>query len=480
MYLDQAQLPTTQTSLNISAKLIASIKILQCSAEELEQTIARELSENPALEAEDLGQCLHCGAALVAGACPACDQTPAAADPRTDLAAWDEPLPAGTDLTGGNDDETDPLDFVFTRETLEEYLLRQMGAIIPDAEFPIADYLVGNLNPHGYLVTTVAEAAETLRVPECAVERVLASLQSLDPPGIGARDLRECLLIQMQLFEERGEAPPLARRLIEDYLVRLGEHHFADIARQLGVGMPQVKLAWLFIKQNLSPYPAHVFESGDVPDVGLLLSSERSTVVRPDVIIRATEQGFEAEVVERRRFRFNLSPLYHTLSQRGHNVTLAATPLSERERQHIREYASRARFFIDCIRQRWDTLGTISGALIDCQREYLAYGVRYLRPLTRGDLAAYLGLHESTVSRATANKYVLLPCGRTVSFDDFFDGSLAAKDLMRELIAAEDPARPYSDEDLAELMRERGVTLARRTVAKYREAMGILPSRFRI
>ena len=120
-----------------------------------------------------------------------------------------------------------------------------------------------------------------------------------------------------------------------------------------------------------------------------------------------------------------------------------------------------------------------SRTMIEFQAEFLENGVRYLRPLTRGELANHVGLHESTVSRATANKYVLLPEGRTIPFDDFFDGSLAAKDILRELIAAESPTKPLSDEDLAGLLCERGVPLARRTVAKYREALGILPSRLR-
>lgn len=481
MYLDQVQAPTAQPTINISAKLIASIKILQCSAEELEQTIARELRDNPALDAEELAQCLRCGTPLQAGVCPACEHDATAGlDPRADVLAWDEPISTGTDLAADDGSEVDPLDFVRTRETLEEHLLRQMGALVAQEDMPIADYLVGNLNSHGYLTTSVAEAAETLRAAEADVERVLTVLQSLDPPGIGARDLRECLLIQLALFETRGDVPPLARRMVAEHLHALGEHHFAEIARRMGSSVAQVKLAWRFIKANLNPYPAHAFEAAELPDVGLDSASERSCIVRPDVVIRAVEQGFEAEVIERRRYRFSLSPVYSALSARARSSSHLASRLSEHERQHVREYTARARFFIECVRQRWDTLHTIATALIECQADYLAHGVRHLRPLTRGELADRLGMHESTVSRATANKYVLLPCGRTVSFDDFFDGSLAAKDLMRELIASEDPDRPYSDEDLTALLHERGIPLARRTVAKYREAMGILPSRFRL
>lgn len=483
MYLEQAQTATTQQSINISAKLIASIKILQCSAEELEQSIARELSENPALELDELAQCLRCGTPLRAGLCPTCDRQAdgSASDPRADLAGWDDDLHVrGVDLTATDDGEYDPLDFVRSAGTLEEYLMRQLGTLLGSDDLAVAEYLVGSLNSHGYVTVSVTEAADTLRVSEHRVRRVLDALQNLEPYGIGARDLRECLLIQLRVFEERGTAHPVARPLLEGYLHALGEHHFAEIARELGVTGSQVKQAWRFIRANLNPYPAHAFESAEVPDLGVTASGERGVIVRPDVVIRRTEQGFEAEVIERRRFRFAISPTYSTLYRESRIGAAPVRGMSDNDRQHVRQYAGRARFFMDCVRQRWETLSTIANALIEHQYEFLDRGVRYLKPLTRGELASDVGLHESTVSRATANKYVLLPDGRTIPFDDFFDGSLAAKDMLRELIAEENPAKPYSDEELAELLHERGLPLARRTVAKYREALGILPSRFRI
>jgi RNA polymerase sigma-54 factor len=145
----------------------------------------------------------------------------------------------------------------------------------------------------------------------------------------------------------------------------------------------------------------------------------------------------------------------------------------------VTSYVKRAQSFIANVQQRWQTLKKIADALIENQYEFLDKGVRALRPLTRSELATYVGLHEATISRATNDKYVLLPDGRTISFDDFFDGSLRAKDILREIIAHEDPRRPYSDEDLAAMLHTRGVDVARRTVAKYREAMRILPSRYR-
>lgn len=481
MYLEQAQLPATQQSLTISAKLIASIKILQCSAEELEQTIARELSENPALEVDELAQCLRCGAPLRSGLCSACDRSHTDdADPRRDLASWDDDGPIhGVNLAVGEESEYDPLDFVRTSATLHDHLMSQLCAIIDADDEPIAEYLVGSLNSHGYVTVSPREVAETLRVPEAHVEAALATLQTLDPAGIGARNLRECLLIQIQSFEEQGKAPSIARLLLERHLQALGERHFMDIAREIGVSSTQVKQAWHFIRSNLNPYPAHAFESADVPDIGLSLGTERGVLVRPDVVIRRAEHGFEAEIVEQRRFRFGVNSIYSQL-YRQNRTQAAHNSINDHERQHVRQYASRARFFTECIRQRWETLNLIANALIDFQCDFLEHGVRHLRPLTRGELANHVGLHESTVSRATANKYVLLPSGRTISFDDFFDGSLAAKDMLREFIATEDTKKPYSDEDLATLLHKHGLPLARRTVAKYREAIGILPSRFRI
>lgn len=481
MILDQLQLPNQQQTVNISAKLIASIKVLQYSAEELEQAIAKEMSENPALDLDEAVQCARCGTTLRAGICPQCDTTGnEAPDGRNDVATWDDYNDLRGLATPAEDDGYDPLDFVRSGTSLYDYLMRQLGASLADDDFPIIEYLIGSLDGHGYVTVAVPEAAETLRVSEERVQAALDALQTLDPPGIGARDLRECLLIQLRVFEERGDVSPLARILVQDHVRSLGEHRFAEIARELGVSVNEVKRAWHFIRTNLNPYPAHAFESGDVPGLALTAGSDRSVVIRPDVVIRRTETGFEAEVIERRRFRFGMNPVYRSLYHQAKSHKAGPDVLDESGKQHIRQYVTRARFFMACMRQRWETLSTISNALIHFQGEFLEKGVRYLKPLTRGELAGYVGLHESTVSRATANKYVLLPEGRTIPFDDFFDGSLAAKDILRELIAAEDPAKPLSDEDLAALLCARGVPLARRTVAKYREAMGILPSRLRV
>jgi RNA polymerase sigma-54 factor len=479
MYLDHTQTSTQQPTVTISAHMIESIQILQCSAEELQMSIARELAENPAFESDEVEQCLRCGTPLVNAVCPSCAPEPdtsARDDTLRDLADWEDlrDLRAADLSLRGDEDRFDPLALVRAGDTLPEYLLAQLDSVLAVADHDIAEYLVGNLDSHGYLTVTTEDAARTLDVPGERVERVLAILHTLEPLGVGARNLRECLLIQLRVFREQGEPYPLAERLVERFLDALGEHHFVEIGRELHVTSIQVKQAWRFIRSNLNPFPAHAFE-GERFAGESVVTADLAALVKPDVVIRRTATGFEAEVLEQRRYRFGLNPTYQSLAAKDRPRVM-----SDPEYQHVRQYSARARFFIDCVQQRWDTLKRISDVLIECQREFLDKGVRYLKSLTRSELASMVGLHESTVSRATANKFVLLPTGRTVSFDDFFDNSLATKDTLRELIEGEDRHKPYSDEDLAVLLEERGVHIARRTVAKYREALRILPSRFRI
>lgn len=147
--------------------------------------------------------------------------------------------------------------------------------------------------------------------------------------------------------------------------------------------------------------------------------------------------------------------------------------------RYLHSQGERAKFFVDCVQRRWQTLRRVAELIVDYQREFLEKGVRYLRPLTRAEVAARLNLDEGTISRATANKYALLPNGRLMPVADFFDGSLGIKDILRELIASENPKRRFSDDELARLLSARGLPLARRTVTKYREEMGIGSSRER-
>ncbi|MDE3077462.1 MAG: RNA polymerase sigma-54 factor, partial [Chloroflexota bacterium] len=268
-------------------------------------------------------------------------------------------------------------------------------------------------------------------------------------------------------LEDEGRFDPHARAVIAECFNELGEHKFETIAQRLNLQLDDVVSSWEFIKNNLTPFPAYSFWQ-DAQRV----FSDRPTYVAPDVAIKRTNQGYGVEILEAERYQLKRNEFYAQLLREGGE-------LSSDDRDFIRKCASRAGFFIDCIQQRWNTLRRITECLVECQEEFLDHGIAYLKPLTRAEVAFRVGFHESTVSRATANKYILLPNRRVISFDDLFDGSLAIKDAVREIIGSENPLHPLSDQDIAHELEQNGIFIARRTVAKYREAIDILPSKLR-
>jgi RNA polymerase sigma-54 factor len=199
------------------------------------------------------------------------------------------------------------------------------------------------------------------------------------------------------------------------------------------------------------------------------------TYVHPDVIIRRGETGFEVELIEEERYNIKVAGQSST-----HSSITEKHPSYSEYLPYTHSQKERAKFFIECIRRRWMTLKRVIEMVVSCQSLFLEKGLpRYLQPLTRAEIAARLHLDESTVSRTIANKYVLLPNGRLMPLANFFDSSLGIKDILRELIQAENPQHRLSDEELARLLTARGISLARRTITKYREEMGIGSSRDR-
>ncbi|HEY6406664.1 MAG TPA: hypothetical protein VIY29_04260, partial [Ktedonobacteraceae bacterium] len=305
-------------------------------------------------------------------------------------------------------------------------------------------------------------------VPVERVDYVLSQLHTLEPLGIGARSLQECLLIQLEALSEKETPPPLVYKLIEGYLDKLGRNQLHEIARELKAPEQEVRQAGHYIRTMLHPFPAHTYRE----EAAYSQAGNAASYVRPDVIIRKGETGFEVEIVEEKRYRFRVST--ETV------ISLSASGITGEEVLiYVHHYSDRARFFIDCVQRRWRTLKRVAEFVVDYQRDFLERGVRYLMPLTRAGVATRLKLDEGTVSRATANKYAMLPSGRLMAFSDFFDGSLGLKDVLRELILSEERGRRLSDEELARLMQARGFPLARRTVTKYREEMRIGSSRER-
>jgi RNA polymerase sigma-54 factor len=459
-----------QQSMKVSPRLVAASYILELSSLELQQAIQTELEDNPALEMSEVNKCPVCGGAMEGNVCPHClaqkrelvENNDSYTEPSDDY------VPT-SGLSSSGDEEFDPLTQVAAQMTLPERLLSELQSLIPTEDMPIAEYLVGSLDENGYLRCSIEEVCDLFEATAVRVELVLRALQSLDPIGIGARDLRECLLIQLEYLEQQAITHPQAREVIKKHLTQLGEHKFGRIANEMGISSEEVADVWDFIKHHLNPYPAQGY---GVPEPGP--NNPVSTYVMPDVIVSRGEQGFEVEVVESKRFVLRLSPIYSQLSS---ELDRGNERFSDDERRHIQQYVSRAKLFIANINQRRQTIQRITNAIVEEQKDFLENGIRHLRALTRAQVANRLGMHESTVSRATASKYIMLPDGHVIPFSDFFTASLSVKDVIKELIEAE--ARPLTDQEIAETLNDRGIRVARRTVAKYREQLNILPSSLR-
>ena len=329
---------------------------------------------------------------------------------------------------------------------------------------------MGNLNERGYLEVSTQNIAELLEVPVERVEYMLSQLQTLEPLGIGARTLRECLLIQLNAIEEQETAHTLVHLLIDQYLDMLGRNQFAEIARELKRPEAEIREASAYIRMMLHPFPAHIYRD----DTRYSRIVAGVTYVRPDVVIRSNaDDCCEVELIEEKRYNFRVETRYT-------DTTTGSDAQGNSEVQkYMHAQADHAKFFVDCVHRRWSTLHRVMDLVVDYQRDFLMHGIRYLRPLTRAEVATRLGLDEGTVSRATANKYALLPNGRLIPLSDFFDSSLGVKDVLRELIASETSRHRLSDDELARLLTTRGMPMARRTVTKYREEMGIGSSRER-
>ncbi|GIV98286.1 MAG: RNA polymerase sigma-54 factor [Herpetosiphonaceae bacterium] len=448
-----------QQTMRASPALIALNNMLILSTVELQQLIQRELEENPALEMTEQEEetiCPRCGRSLSGVTCIYCLQE----DLRTAEADREDYASAPSD------EEFDPLMRIAAPPSLGETLIRDLRASLPQEDHFIAEFLIGCLDDHGYLDGSVADAAASLGIDAARVEQVLLKLQDVGPVGVGARNVPECLLLQLRRLEQEGVTHPLVETIICHHWKDLGEHRYGAIAQALGVDYAQVVEARDFIRRYLRPYPLQRLDDDGSPS--------ETAYVTPDVIIREVSGKLEAEVIESNRYYLRLNPLYQELSRRA---SKGLEEVSPEEKEHLTQFVSRAQLFLTNLRQRRETIRRTAEYLIQRQEEFLRFGVRHLKPLTRAEVAEAIGVHESTVSRATANKYVQLPSREIIPFSHFFTASLSVKDVLEELVSNE--PHPLTDQELVELLRERGFDVARRTVAKYRNQLGILPSTLR-
>lgn len=461
--LDQsaAQQPSHEMEMRPSPGLINFARLLTLPAWELEQTIQEELQGNPALEITEPELCAVCGAPLVDGVCYECLRRDTEVLDREERSRQQEV-----------DEEFDPLTLIAGQVNLGEQLLHEVGTQVSEEDMPIARYLVGYLDDRGFLDCDAQVVAFTLNVSVEQVERVVRALQQAGPVGAAARNVKECLLLQLERLADAGFRNPLAEAIIRDHFERLGQGQYHEIARALGVSSKEVLEARDFIRQHLRPFP--------VPDLVSPESWTSTTDVpytAPDVIIHELPDepnGFSVEVVQSRRSFLHVNPVYQRVAR---EIRKGNLPSTEQEREHVLEHLSRAQSFMAHLRERRETLLAVAEAVVARQIPFLQSGVRHLRPLTRAEIAEATGLHQSTVSRAVADKYVLLPDRKVIPFSAFFEPSRSVKDVLQEIVEREDA--PLADAELAEELSKRGYNVARRTVAKYRKRMGILPSTMR-
>jgi RNA polymerase sigma-54 factor len=467
-----AQRQVQKLGLVITPQLRQAIKILQLPRGELDTLIHEELDQNPLLAVESGEEV----AALPEEAPPVSDEPATTAsteeiDWRAYLEDYQEDMPA-LPPTGADDEDNERYNLVENQpnrtESLADHLAAQLRfTTLTAEEEQVASLIIGNLNADGYLQDPVEDLAISAGVTVAVVERVLALIQACDPLGVAARDVRECLLLQLRDHEadDQAGADPtlsLAMTIVQDHLAMLEGRRFDRLAKELGVTVEEVTRAVKLIS-SLDPKPGRNFDAGEVH------------YVEPDVYVHKIGEDYVVTLNEDGLPRLKVSASYRRLlAEEGE------------AKSYVQEKLRAATWLIKSIHQRQRTLLSVTQSIIKFQRDFLTHGVAQMRPLVLRDVAEDVGLHESTVSRAVADKYIATPRG-IYPLKKFFTTGLkgpqgqdvaaeSVKERIRELISNEDPARPLSDEEIAHLLSGDNVTIARRTVAKYRESMNILPS----
>ena len=358
------------------------------------------------------------------------------------------------------------LDSLTQPESLQQHLMDQLNlSVVTPEERQIGELLVGSINEEGYLTSSLEDLASSTGFTLDALHDMLRLVQEFDPMGVGARDLRDCLLIQLRRL---GKADDLASELVRHHLDALGAHRFLEVTRALKVPVEQVNEATRLIA-TLEPKPGRVY------------ASESTSYVLPEVVIQKLEDDYAIILNNDQIPRLHISEHYRQL--------MADDQTSSEVKAYIREKVRAGMFLIKSINQRQQTIYNIAKEIVTVQRGFFDHGLSHLRPLTMAEVATILGIHETTVSRAVANKYMATPRG-TFEMKYFFtpgyrtaDGGSVSnktiKDTIAQMVAEEDPAHPLSDQVIVAKLKEKGLQVARRTIAKYRDELKILPSHLR-
>lgn len=439
----------------LSPRLFYGIKLLQLTRHQLESELREAVEENPVLE-EVMGPDDQAVAASddlvgqVSGDDPSADRWERYLDRRA--ADWQ---PRGG-ASGVDGEAFDRVAGLVAGESLSEHLLWQLRMDrLSGAEEAIAARIVANLDERGYLQIPVSDIAFDSRQELETVERMLRRIQRLDPVGIASRDLRECLLVQL---EERGEGASLAARVVRDHFELVERQRFGEIAELLGASIDGVRSAVATLRR-LDPEPALGHEA------------EPIEAVKPDLTVSEDEGEFRVTLNDDGLPQLRISPYYQSLRR------------DPAARRYLGERLQAAKFILTCIEQRRTTLLAVATSIMRFQQEFLRRGRGYVQPLVLQDVAEDVGRDPSTVSRAVAHKFVQTPHG-ILPLKFFFQSgvgdaasgrvaSVVLKDRIRQLVAAENPCRPLSDEQIVAYFSSQGVEVARRTVAKYRQVLRI-------
>lgn len=416
----------TATQASVMPQVVARASLLELSQEDLEEHIRGRLDENPALELVEASVWRHDNA------------------------------PRGP--VSGLDDEMARLPAAIS---FQDDLRWQARTVAWGEELRIVEYLIDALDHRGYLTACVFEIANDLDVPEEDVERAIATLRELDPPGVGARNLADCLALQV-LSRKVSEVPEgLAEFILDEFPCLTAS---ADPRALRNAATPRVQQYLAFIREHLYPYPADLFR----PPYPSL--NQGPPAAPPDACVECTDGRLQVTVPISERLSLRVDSAYAELAR---NVSSRA---ASQDTATVRQLVAEARSVIANLAHRHTVIGRVAAAVVSAQEAFITHGPSALKPLTKKELASQTGLHESTVCRATRGKSIMLPGGEVVPFDVFFEDALPAKVTLAQVIHHENPARPFSDLDLVSEMERRGYPIARRTVTKYRTSLGIAPA----
>ncbi len=460
--MDLVQRPDLKQKVTLSPQVYQGLNILAMPVAELQAVIEQELLDNPVLELDSLDEA------------PEDEAEEERVDEGTEEErAWDDWLDQYQDLEDRepivprdpNEEAVNTEEFVGSIKSFHEYLLEQLALLDIDDEVEhAARVVIGSLDSDGLLVAPAAEIAAVAGVSKAVAETAIKTVQQLDPPGVGARDLAEALKIQIDCLELHE---PLLDRIIDEHLPDVAANHYRKIARALHVDEDEVRRVVAILK-TLNPRPAGAYSPG--PSPGYIV---------PDVTLRRFDEEWLIMSNNEAIPTLRVVPSYRGLLRSGSQA-------DDETRRYLKDKIRSAESFIRNVERRKDTVGRIAGIILEVQHEFFIDGKGPLVPLRLEDVAVELGVHLSTVSRGVTGKYMATPYG-LFELKHFFSGgyrtstgvdiaATTVKSRLKDLLLGEDPEHPLSDQKLAHLLAEEGVNVARRTVAKYREELHIEPS----